>query len=457
MSEKSKQIDSFLKKNLNSYIDETIELCKHASISAQGGPVMRECANTVARTLLRHGFETQTFETPGNPVVVGTAKGKSDRTLLFYNHYDVQPADPLDLWTTPPFEPTVRDGILYARGSKDDKGEFVARIAAVDAAREANGGTLPCGVTFVVEGEEESGSPYIAQFVLDHLDLLKSHGAIWEEGGIDHKGHPVNLLGARGVLKVELVAETMSMDAHSGSAHNLPNAAWRLIESLTTLRSPDGKILIRGFYDDAKPPSELDLKYIDEATQTEPWLREKYKVRQFVGGLTGKDIERAVFNPTCNIQGIISGYTGEGSKTVIPCRASVKIDFRLVPDQDPDDIFEKLCAHLREKGFDDVIANKGRGRMWPYKASPDNPFVELTRHTAEEVYQKQALIRPMNGGSSPVYAFAKPLGGIPVVRAGVGYANSRTNAPDENVRLIDFENAARHIARIVEGFGELGG
>ena len=184
MSEKSKQIDSFLKKNLNSYIDETIELCKHASISAQGGPVMRECANTVARTLLRHGFETQTFETPGNPVVVGTAKGKSDRTLLFYNHYDVQPADPLDLWTTPPFEPTVRDGILYARGSKDYKGEFVARIAAVDAAREANGGTLPCGVTFVVEGEEESGSPYIAQFVLDHLDLLKSHGAIWEEGEI---------------------------------------------------------------------------------------------------------------------------------------------------------------------------------------------------------------------------------------------------------------------------------
>ncbi|MBI5715905.1 MAG: M20/M25/M40 family metallo-hydrolase, partial [Chloroflexi bacterium] len=206
MSKKAEQIDSFLKKNLNSYIDKTIELCKHASISAQGGTVMGECADTVARTLLRHGFDVQTFDTPGNPVVVGRATGKSDRTLLFYNHYDVQPPEPLDLWTTPPFEPTVRDGALYARGAKDDKGEFVARIAAVDAAREANGGALPCGITFVVEGEEESGSPYIAQFVLDHLDLLKSHGAIWEEGGIDHQGHPVNLLGARGVLKVELTA-----------------------------------------------------------------------------------------------------------------------------------------------------------------------------------------------------------------------------------------------------------
>lgn len=455
MSQKAEQIDSFLKKNLNSYIDETVELCKHASISAQGGPVMRECASTVARTLLRHGFDVQTFETPGNPVVVGRATGKSARTLLFYNHYDVQPSEPLELWTTPPFEPTLRDGALYARGSKDDKGEFVARIAAVDAAREANGGALPCGVTFVVEGEEEMGSPYIAQFVLDHLDLLKSHGAIWEEGGIDHKGHPVNLLGARGVLKVELTAETMGMDAHSGSAHNLPNAAWRLIEALTTLRASDGKILIRGFYDDAKPPSDLDLKFIDEATQTEPWLREKYNVREFVGGLSGKDIERAVFNPTCNIQGIISGYNGEGSKTVIPCRASVKIDFRLVPDQDPDDIFEKLCAHLKEKGFADVIASKGKGRMWPYKASPGNPFVELTSRTAEEVYQKRAIIRPMNGGSSPVYAFAKPLGGIPVVRAGVGYANSHTHAPDENVRLKDFLKASQHIARIVGGFGEI--
>src|SRR5687767_4171332 len=157
-------IDTYLATSLDRYIQEIARLCAQPTVSAQHLG-MRECADLVAQILKEHGFEVQQFETPGNPVVVGRARGRSERTLLCYNHYDVQPPEPLELWTTPPFEPTVREGALYARGAKDDKGEFVVRLAAVDAVREANGGELPCGITFVVEGEEEIGSPTIAQFV----------------------------------------------------------------------------------------------------------------------------------------------------------------------------------------------------------------------------------------------------------------------------------------------------
>jgi acetylornithine deacetylase/succinyl-diaminopimelate desuccinylase-like protein len=221
------KIDDYLQLNLSGYIDETVELCAQPSVSARKEGVL-ECAGMVAQILERHGFRVHSIPTAGSPVIVGRADGQSERRLLFYNHYDVQPPEPFELWTTPPFEPTVRDGALYARGAKDDKGEFIARLAAVDAVRAAHGGELPCGVTFVVEGEEENGSPHIAQFVQEHLDLLQCDGAIWEEGGINPEGHPILVLGARGALVVELAVQTMKRDAHSGGAHILPNAAWRL-------------------------------------------------------------------------------------------------------------------------------------------------------------------------------------------------------------------------------------
>ncbi|MBI3742647.1 MAG: M20/M25/M40 family metallo-hydrolase, partial [Chloroflexi bacterium] len=181
MSNHNQLIDDHVRKNLDAYIAETARLCAQPSVSARSEGT-RECAPLVAKILRAHGLDVQSFETPGNPILVGRARGKSARTLLFYNHYDVQPPEPLELWTTPPYQPTVRDGALYARGSKDDKGELIARLAAVDAARIAHNGELPCGVTFVVEGEEEIGSPHIAEFVQSHKELLKSDCAIWEEG-----------------------------------------------------------------------------------------------------------------------------------------------------------------------------------------------------------------------------------------------------------------------------------
>lgn len=446
----SSAIDRFLQENLEAYLQETIRLCAQPSVSATGEGV-EACAGLVEQTLQQHGFQTWKIEGYGNPVIVGRARGRSERTLLFYNHYDVQPPEPLELWDSPPFEPQIREGKLYARGAKDDKGEFMARVAAVDAVRAAHGGELPCGVLFVVEGNEEVGSPGIARFVQDHLDLLRCDGAIWEEGGIDFEERPGTSLGRRGILAVELEVQTLSRDAHSGSAHILPSAAWRMVRVLASLKDENERILIPGFYDDVKPISELDLDLFRRLPDNEPYLRETFGLRGFVGGLTGFELKKAVFNPTCNIQGITTGYQGPGNKTVIPAKASAKLDFRLVPDQDPTDILQKLRAHLDTEGFTDVRITY-TDYMFPAKSEADHPLVRLAAKAGEEVYQKPYQLIPLTGGSSPVYAFARPLR-IPVIDAGVGYGiTNRTHAPNENIRLQDFHNAARHIARILDGF-----
>jgi len=457
MPDNAGRIDSFLNDHLDDYIAETAQLCAQPSVSAKGEG-MRECAQLVAKILQRHDFEVRQFETPGNPIVVGRARGLSERTMLFYNHYDVQPPEPLELWDSPPFQPEIRDGALYARGSKDDKGEFIARLAAVDAVRAAHGGELPCGVTFILEGEEEIASPHIEQFVREHLDLLKSHGSIWEEGGINDEGRPINPLGRRGILAVELQAHTLRRDAHSGGAHLLPNAAWRLIRALSSLKGTDERVLVPGFYDKALPPSELDLQLFDASPSDEDAQRKEFGIselgeRQFVRGATGSTYKRAVFEPTCNIAGIWAGYQGPGMKTVIPAIATAKVDFRLVPKQDPKEIFDNLRHYLDDNGFSDIKLT-WLGAMWPSKGEADDPLVALTSRTGEEVYGKPAMVTPLQGGSSPVYAFAGPLG-ITVISPGLGYPGSRTHSPNENIRLNDFLNAARHIGRILDAFADL--
>jgi acetylornithine deacetylase/succinyl-diaminopimelate desuccinylase-like protein len=444
--------DRYLTDHLPASLQEIITLCAQPSISATGQGVA-ECAQVVFSLLQKHGFEPQLHHGYGNPILTARMQGRTDRTLLFYNHYDVQPVEPLELWTNPPFEPTERDGKLFARGVSDDKGEFIARLAAIEAVRHAHGGDLPCSVLFVLEGEEEVGSPHIARFVQDHLQELACHGAVWEGGGIDPDGHPGTSLGYRGILYVGLTVELMNRDAHSGGAHSLPNAAWRLHRALATLKDTNEKILIPGFYEHVLPPTAADLELYDLLPDREAWLRQQLGIKSFVNDMHGKDLMKAVFNPTCNIDGLTAGYQGAGMKTVIPAKATAKVDFRLVPDQSPDDIFLKLRAHLDAQGFNDVKVER-LGGMFPYKASASDPLVALTARTGEAVYGEPARLDPLGGGSSPAYAFAKPLG-ITVVDAGIGYWDGRAHAPDENIRIADFLNGARHLALILDGFAEL--
>ena len=444
-------INSYIDEHLDDYIDELSELLKIPTVSAQKRGIP-ETVEMVKAMLEKRGLTVQIYETAGNPVVVGRGSGKSDKTLMYYNHYDVQPAEPLELWTSPPFEPTIRDGKLYARGAGDDKGEFVSRLAALDAVLAANEGELPCNVIFVVEGEEEIGSPNLAPFVIDNADELACDACIWEFGGVDDKGHPTGYLGLRGALMVELFVKTMSQDAHSGNAHALPNAAWRLVRVLSSLKDEEEHILIEGFYDGIMTPSELDKELFEKLPDTESVVKERYDLKHFLNNLSGEGLKEAVFNPTCNIQGITTGYQAPGGKTVIPADASVKIDFRLVPGQSVDDIEQKLRAHLEKHGFGDVEVVR-HGGIAPFKQDADNPFIQLVIDTAEEAFGKEMMIDPLIGGSGPIALFGETLD-IPIGFAGVNYPDGKFHAPDENVVIDIFAMGCKHNAYILNRFAQ---
>jgi acetylornithine deacetylase/succinyl-diaminopimelate desuccinylase-like protein len=443
-------IDAFLQAHLDDYLQATIRLCAQPSVSATGEGVAA-CADLLAHMLQQHHFQVQVFPTAGQPVIVAHADGAGDRTLLLYNHYDVQPPEPLELWTTPPFTPTVRDGNLYARGVSDDKGEIIARLAALEAVRAAHGGRLPCSVTFIIEGEEETSSPHLEKFVHEHPALLAAQAVIWEGGGLESEGQAVVLLGVRGVLSVELSVKVMNRDAHSGLAHLLPNAAWRLAWALNSLKGHDERIRIPGFYDQVKPPSPRERDLLLALPPRSELYRRTLDVKAFVRGPSGAALNVTVFEPTCTIEGLTSGYQGAGGKTVIPAQASAKLDFRLVPDQTPADILAKLRAHLDAQGFPDVEIDY-QGSSPPAKTSADDAFVDMVARTGTEVFGRPSLIDPMVGGSGPMHLFVEALGPVPIVFAGIGYWNNRAHAPDEHIRLQDFANGARHLARIVENF-----
>ncbi len=444
------RLDEHIAQHLEGWLEELKLLCRQPSVSARHEGVV-ECAALVAERLRSRGFQAEAMPNgEGHPIVLGGG-GQGRKTLLFYNHYDVQPPEPLELWQSPPFEPSLRDGSLYARGAKDDKGELVARLAALDTL-QATGGGLPCRVTFLVEGEEEIGSPHLPDFVARHEKRLQADGAIWEEGGVDEDGSPLLSLGARGLLYVELRVKTLSRDAHSGSANLLPSAAWRLLWAIASLKGPGERITIPGFYDRVRPPSARQEALIDALPSPEKSIREQFGLDRLLGGVTGRDVRRAPFFPTCNVAGFGSGYQGEGSKTIVPAQAVAKLDFRLVPDQDPLEVLAQLRAHLQSKGFGDVeIEVLGAER--PGLVDPDAPLVRLAMETGQEVYGKPARLIPLNGGTTPMYLFTEK--GMPVVAPGVGYHTAnRAHSPNEFVRVADFERAVRHLARLVLRFSE---
>jgi acetylornithine deacetylase/succinyl-diaminopimelate desuccinylase-like protein len=445
-------IDRYLETHLDESIAELSRFCAQPSVAAQNWG-MRECASLVMDMLRRRGFDVQIFETGGAPVVVGERPGRSDKTLLFYNHYDVQPAEPLDLWISPPFEPALRDGKLYARGVCDDKGHLTSRLHALDAIL-AEEGELPCRVKFIVEGEEEISSVHLHDFVRNHRDLLAADACVWEFGDVDHNDRPVQSLGLRGICYVELSVQTASQDVHSGTGGSIfPNAAWRLVWALNSLKGPDERIRIPGFYDAVRPPSARDRELMAALPDVAGEYRQRYHLDHFLKGLTGGvDLRMAeVFEPTCTICGLTAGYQGPGSKTVQPARASAKVDFRLVPDQTPEQVLKQLRAHLDAEGFGDVEVAFIGGEA-PGRTDPDDPFVKLVVDTSAEVYGAPMQIVPMVGGSGPNSVFLETLN-LPIVTAGVGYPGAQAHAPNENLRLDLYLKGAKHITRILEAFG----
>lgn len=447
------KIDSYLEKNMDRSIAELSRLVAQPSISAQNIG-LKECAGLVAGMLEARGFKSTIMDTDGAPVVFAERKGKSEKTLLFYNHYDVQPPEPLELWESPPFEPAIREGKLYGRGVSDDKGHIVSRLHAIDALLEVEG-ELPCNIKFIIEGEEETSSVHLHDFIKHNIELLKADACIWEFGGVDHREVPIQYLGLRGICYVELSVKTAAIDVHSGVGGSIfPNAAWRLVWALNSLKGPDEQIRIPGFYDNVVKPSERDRELMDALPDVAQVYKDMYGVKEFIKGIEGgTDLKmEEVFVPTCTICGLTSGYQGPGSKTVQPARASAKVDFRLVPDQKPEDILAKLRLHLDREGFSDVKIDFLGGEP-AARTDPDDPFVKIVVDTAEEVFESPMELVPMVGGSGPNYPFVHDLG-LPVATAGLGHPDTRAHAPNENIRLDLYLKHARHMARVIKEFAK---
>ena len=442
------EIFAHIEAHTDAYLDRLRRACAQPSISAQGEG-LPEMADLVTGMLRDLGFGVELVPTDGAPVVLGRMAGHGERTLLLYNHYDVQPVDPLDEWTTPPFEPDVREARFYARGAADNKGAIVSRVCALEAYL-AHRPTLPVNIVWVIEGEEEVGSPHLDQFVAQYAHLLPgAYGCVWEGGGKNARDRYEIALGCKGILYVELRARGAARDLHSALAAVVSSPVWRLVWALNALKGSDERVRIPGFYDDVRPISAAQRQALAEWDYPEEEARALYGVDDFLGGLSGHPLKQhLVFNPTCNVDGFHAGYGGPGSKTVLPCQASAKVDFRLVPDQDPARILVLLRAHLDAQGFGDVeiVASDGEH---PSASDPAHPFVQAAVHTAARVYGYRPALIPMMSGSGPVHLLCGQFG-VPMVTAGAGYAGSRGHAPDEHIRIADFVAGTQYMAALLE-------
>ncbi|MGQ4912808.1 MAG: M20/M25/M40 family metallo-hydrolase [Candidatus Thorarchaeota archaeon] len=428
--------------------DEAIEslkrLCRIPSVAAKNQG-LEEASKLVEAMLRDAGLETQVHETSGAPVVTGWLDVGAKRTLMFYDHYDVQPAEPLDLWESDPFEPEIRKGRLYGRGVADNKGDATSRIWVLKAFKET-GTDLPVNIKFVLEGEEEIGSLNLPDYTEKNHEFLKADGGIWEFGGAGVNGVQEAWLGLKGIFFVELEVNTLSRDVHSSLACVLPSPAFRLLWAVSSLKNEKNQILIDGFYDGIRPLTKAELEAMEKVDLHEDDLKRAYGVEEFLEGMTGLELKKAYYGaPTCNICGIKSGYQGKGSMTVLPAKASVKIDFRLVEGMDPDDIRKKLRAHLDRHGFDDVKITYFEG--YPAAKTPiDHPFVKIVERANRKVFG-DLVIHLTSPGSGPLYLFNKH---VPMVSVGCGDHESRAHSPNESITLENFRKAQHRVVWIMD-------
>jgi len=442
-----------VERDLPAVLEDLRRLVRIPSVAAQRKGIP-EAVQVVGDLLRGAGGRVRVLEHgEANPVVLAEFDGRSPRTLLFYNHYDVQPAEPLEEWTVPPFDLTSRDGLLLGRGVSDNKGDLLTRIAALRVLRAVHGG-LPCRVKFLIEGEEEIGSVHFGAVTRAHADLLRADACIWEYGERDHQERMHMVCGMKGLCYVQLEASTANVDLHSSLGAVIEGASFRLIWALSTFKDPHGRVQIPGHYDRVRPPTAAEEEAIRQIPpDVVEGMQQQVGVGRLIGGVRGPEaVRQLLLTPTCTICGIWSGYTLEGPKTVLPRVARAKIDFRLVPDQDPHEVARNVRRHLDAHGFTD-IALTVLATEFPWRTDLADPFVRLARTTVEQTTGRQVLIYPTSAGTGPMHDVG-PVVGIPLVSVGGGYWNGRAHAPDENVRLSDFRETILLMAGLLERFAE---
>lgn len=436
--------------HLSEHVAVLDQLIRLPSVAAQGQG-LEETAAAVRGLFEAAGGKVDTLRLPGAaPAVLAEFPGQSDRTLLFYDHYDVQPAEPLDEWTVPPFEVTVRGGRIYGRGTSDNKGDLVTRLAALQALRDISGG-LPCRVLFLVEGEEEIGSVHFDSYVAGLRGRLQADACVWEYGDRDPAERMNVVAGVKGICYVELELTATKRDLHSSMGAIVEGAATRLAGAVAGLRDSSGRILIPGFYDGVTPPRAQALAAAREVPFEEGQMQAHAGVRSFIGGRTGRDaLSALLFEPTCTVCGLDAGYTGGGLKTVLPRWARAKIDFRLVPDQDPREIVRLLRAHLDSAGFADC-AIRVLGGERAFQTELSHPFVRTVMDAVRASTGRETVLLPTSAGTGPMHPLGELLG-APILSIGSGYWGCNAHAPDEHIREADFEETIVMIAHVLERF-----
>ena len=443
------RFDRLVRERGTALVAELKELVRQPTVSAQKVGVAETAEIVLARTR-RAGIDATAERVEGGPPTIVGEAGSGHRTLLVYDHYDVQPTDPLDEWETPPFEPTERDGFLYGRGVSDNKGNLMARLQAIELYREAVG-ELPLRVRVLYEGEEEIGSEHLGAFVERYADRLRADGCIWEAGYKDAAGRPTISLGLKGIAYFDLRVRGTAKDAHSSLGTILPNAAWRLVWALATLKNERDEIVIDGLMDRVRKPDAADLALLEALPFDEPSTARIHGVRSFVRGLSGTPLKVKHFlEPTCTICGLTSGYAGAGSKTVLPAVASAKVDFRLVPDLTPKLVHELLRAHLDKRGYRDVEIVPQHGEL-PSRWPADTEVARASVAACRDAYGAEPVVYPLMAGSGPMAQVCDVLG-IPVVGFGSGNAGSANHAPNENIAIADYLDHIRAFGRFLHVF-----
>jgi len=446
-------------------ISDLQTLIRQPSISAkkQG---LNECANLVYQIMVRAGIKSEVLNLSSHesnqkkeaiaPIVYGEVKSKMNpdaKTILFYNHYDVQPEEPLEFWDADPFSGKVEGNYIYGRGSADDKGELITRIKAVEYFLKKTG-DVPCNIKFIVEGEEEIGSVNIEKYLSKYKQKLAADGVIWEFGYVDEKDKPIISLGMKGLLYVELVAKGPSRDVHSSLAVVIENPAWRLVQALNSIRNTNGKILIKDWYQEVREFTLAELKTISREQFNEQEFKSQYGVHKFVNDVRGIEVRKALVGmPTCNIAGIVAGYVGQGAKTVLPSTALAKLDFRLVPDMDPKRQFQRLTNHLRNNGFGADVGVKLIHGESASRTPLNQPFVKQVKDSAAEAFGVEPIVSVSSSGTGPMHSFFKFLG-APCISVGSTSVYARIHSPNEFARIDLLNKATKCIAAIIEMFGK---
>ena len=440
--------------NRDRFIAELQDFCRQPSVAAQNLG-MREMAQKVVARLQKLGANVRQIPVDSAPPVVYGEIGSGKRTLMIYDHYDVQPPEPLELWDTGPWEAAIRDGKVYARGVSDNKADMLSRIQAVETYL-ATVGPLPLKIKFVIEGEEEIGSTHLPQFAQENRTLLEGvDGCLWEFGSKDINERPQLSCGLKGIVYVELHAHGAVRDLHSSLAAIVVDPAWRLAWALNTLKDPQDRILIDEYAKHVRAPTDAEMDALRTIPFDEAEIKADYGIPTFIRNLSGLELlKKYLYEPTCTICGLYSGYIGEGSKTVLPNHAFAKVDFRLVPNLTPDLVVDLLRKHLDRRGFQDIEIKLTETGEEVARSPLDSTIVRAAIAAMKAVYPNPPVVYPTSAGSGPMYPLCQALG-IPAVSAGCGWHDGRAHAPNESVRIEDYFEGIRFIRELIDKFAAM--